>query len=114
MVGGRATWSGSCRDQAATDHAAHRRSPPPRAWADKKPEAADRLGRSREVVTTLAEQHDLPTENLISPALVRNLAWEPPQDVTIESVTAVLSEQGARSWQIGLIGEALTDALSPK
>lgn len=87
--------------------------PPPRAWADKNPVAAERLGRSREVVVTVAEANDLPTENLISPQLVRNLAWEPPTDVSIESVSAALREHGARAWQIGLVAEPLTGALLP-
>jgi ribonuclease D len=86
--------------------------PPPRAWADKNPAAAGRLSRSREVVVTLAEEHDLPTENLIGPQLVRNLAWEPPEPVTIEAVSGALAAQGARPWQIGLIAEPLTDALA--
>lgn len=87
--------------------------PPPRAWADKNPQAAGRLERSREVVTALAEQHDLPTENLIGPQLVRNLAWEPPEEITVDTVTAALAGQGARAWQIGLIVEPLTEALHP-
>lgn len=87
--------------------------PPPRAWADKNPPAADRLGRCREVVTALAEQHDLPTENLISPQLVRNLAWEPPADPGVEAVAEVLRQQGARAWQVGLVAEQLTAALAP-
>lgn len=87
--------------------------PPPRAWADKNPEAADRLARSREVVVAIADKHDLPTENLISPQLVRNLAWEPPQEITTETVTEALAGQGARAWQIGLIVEPLTAALLP-
>lgn len=87
--------------------------PPPRAWADKNPVAADRLGRSREVIAQIAETHNLPTENLISPALVRNLAWEPPAETTVESVSTVLRQQGARGWQIGLIAEPLTEALAP-
>lgn len=86
--------------------------PPPRAWADKNPAAADRLGRAREVVASLAEQHDLPTENLVSPQLVRNLAWEPPAEVTVETVAAELRADGAREWQIGLIAEQLTTALA--
>jgi ribonuclease D len=86
--------------------------PPPRAWADKNPAAADRLGRAREVVTSLAEQHDLPTENLVSPQLVRNLAWEPPADVSVETVAAELRAAGAREWQIGLIAEQLATALA--
>ena len=85
--------------------------PPPRAWADKNPPAAVRLGRSREVVVALAEQHDLPTENLISPQLVRNLAWEPPADINVETVSTALTSDGARAWQVGLIVEPLTAAL---
>ena len=85
--------------------------PPPRAWADKNPEAADRLARSREVIIELAEKHDLPTENLISPQLVRNLAWEPPTPITVDTVTEALTADGARAWQIGLIIDPLTAAL---
>ena len=85
--------------------------PPPRAWADKNPAAALRLGHTREVVSSLAEQHNLPPENLISPQLVRNLAWEPPEDLGVRTVSDVLSSQGARRWQIGLIAEPLTEAL---
>jgi ribonuclease D len=88
--------------------------PPPRAWADKNPEAADRLTRSREVVVELAEKNDLPTENLISPQLVRNLAWEPPTPITVDTVTEVLAADGARAWQIGLIIDPLTVALHPE
>lgn len=86
--------------------------PPPRAWADKNPVAAERLGRSRDVVTTLAETHNLPTENLISPQLVRNLAWEPPGDLTVQDVSTALRQQGARDWQIQLVAEPLTGALA--
>ena len=52
--------------------------PPPRAWSEKNPEAAKRLARCRSVIIALSEAHDLPAENLITPQLVRNLAWEPP------------------------------------
>jgi ribonuclease D len=86
--------------------------PPPRAWADKNPVAAERLGRCREVVTSLAETHDLPSENLISPQLVRNLAWEPPADVSAETVSQALRRQGARQWQVDLVLDGLVEALA--
>ncbi|WP_200938221.1 HRDC domain-containing protein [Aeromicrobium sp. Root472D3] len=86
--------------------------PPPRAWADKNPIAAERLGRCRDVVQAVADQHDLPTENLVSPQLVRNLAWEPPADVSSETVAATLRLQGAREWQIGLLADQLAEALT--
>ncbi len=85
--------------------------PPPRAWADKNPPAAVRLGRTREVITALADKHNLPPENLISPQFVRNLAWQPPEDLTVQTVSESLATQGARQWQIGLTAQLLTDAL---
>lgn len=85
--------------------------PPPRAWAEKFPEAADRLGRSREVIAELAEKHDLPAENLLGPALVRGLAWDPPDPISSASVGVVLAGGGARPWQIELTATTLATAL---
>ena len=87
--------------------------PPPRVWADKNPAAAERLTRSRTVVTDLAEEHNLPAENLINPGLVRQLAWEPPASITEGSVVDTLEDLGARRWQVGLIAAPLTEALNP-
>jgi len=86
--------------------------PPPRAWADKFPQAAGRLGRSREAVTALAVELDVPAENLLSPQLVRALAWEPPDPASAESVGDVLAAGGARQWQIEITAEPLASALS--
>ena len=85
--------------------------PPPRAWGEKHPEAAERLARAREVVTRLARENDLPAENLISPGLVRALAWEPPSPLGTPTVGDALAEAGARPWQVGLVVEPLTAAL---
>lgn len=87
--------------------------PPPRSWPDKSPEAAERLARSREVVTGLAEEHNVPAENLISPGFVRQLAWEPPAQITEGSVVDALEDLGARRWQVGLIAAPLAEALQP-
>jgi ribonuclease D len=59
----------------------------------------------------LAEQHDLPQENLLSPDAVRRLAWDPPDRVTPETVAAALTASGARPWQVGLTARALAEAL---
>ncbi|MCL3836842.1 ribonuclease D [Aeromicrobium duanguangcaii] len=85
--------------------------PPPRAWADKDPVAAARLARVREVVTQIAEQNNLPAENLISPGVVRALAWQPPQDRDEDTVAAELRERGCRNWQIQLVGGPIAAAL---
>jgi ribonuclease D len=86
--------------------------PPPRAWAEKFPEAAARLGRCRDAITALSQEHDVPAENLLAPQLVRGLAWEPPDDVSAASIGRVLVDGGARPWQIELTAEPLTTALS--
>lgn len=86
--------------------------PPPRVWAEKNPAAATRLANSRSVVTALAEEHNLPAENLINPGLVRQIAWEPPAVITEGSVVDALEDLGARRWQVGLIAAPLTDALT--
>ncbi|MEW2493559.1 ribonuclease D [Streptomyces nodosus] len=88
--------------------------PPPRAWADKDPSAAARLSAARAAVSELAEQLNMPQENLISPDTVRRVCWEPPQPVDPESVAAALAGYGARPWQIEQVTPVLTLALTTK
>jgi ribonuclease D len=85
--------------------------PPPRTWTDKNPEAADRLGRCREVVAKLAAEHNVPSENLISPAVVRALAWAPPEPVTASTTADAMAAAGARPWQVELTAAHLAGAL---
>ncbi|MCH0561686.1 MULTISPECIES: ribonuclease D [unclassified Streptomyces] len=86
--------------------------PPPRAWADKDPAAAQRLSAARAGVTALAERLNLPQENLVTPDTVRRVCWEPPKAVDAESVRAALTGYGARPWQIELVTPVLVGALS--
>jgi ribonuclease D len=86
--------------------------PPARAWADRDPDAAARLSATRSAVSEIAEQHRLPTENLLSPDTIRRLAWAPPADADLTVVSTFLREHGAREWQIGLTAQALTDAIA--
>ena len=88
--------------------------PPPRAWADKDPAAAARLSAARAAVTALADELNLPQENLITPDTVRRLCWSPPADATPEEVAAVLAGLGARPWQIQLTTPLLTKALTAR
>ena len=87
--------------------------PPARSWADRDPVAAARLAASRAVVLEIAERHDLPAENLIAPDLIRRLAWEPPTELSPETVSERLTQGGARAWQVGLIATPVADALAP-
>lgn len=85
--------------------------PPQRSWPDKNPEAAARLTVCRHAVTTIAETHDLPAENLLTPSTVRALAWEPPAEHTPAAVRTFLLAAGARAWQIDLTADALAVGL---
>ncbi|MCB5178004.1 ribonuclease D [Streptomyces antimicrobicus] len=86
--------------------------PPPRSWADKDPAAAARLAAARAAVTALAEELNLPQENLITPDTVRRLCWEPPSPVSAASVAEALTGYGARPWQVELATPALLTALA--
>src|SRR3954449_13232096 len=52
--------------------------PPANRWPDRDPVAAERLSRTRAAVSAVANEHGLPVENLLTPELVRRLAWTPP------------------------------------
>jgi ribonuclease D len=86
--------------------------PPPRSWADKDPQAAARLSAARAAVSALAEQLNMPQENLITPDTVRRVCWEPPQDPSVENVSAALAGLGARPWQVEQVAPLLTRAVS--
>jgi ribonuclease D len=92
--------------------------PPPRAWAQRDPAAAGRLGRTRNALAARAEALSLPVENLVTPELVRRLAWQPPtavldpDDATARTaVAAFLAEGGARPWQVEQVAPLIADAL---
>lgn len=82
--------------------------PSHRGWAQRHPEAADRLVELRAVVTAEAERQHMPPENLIAPALVRELAWAPPNDPSPEGVANRLADLGARPWQLALVAPILS------
>lgn len=86
--------------------------PPPRAWADKDPVAAARLSAARAAVSALAEQLNMPQENLITPDTVRRVCWEPPKVVDAGSVGEALAGHGARAWQVEQVTPVLVAALS--
>ncbi|MFV6032154.1 HRDC domain-containing protein [Streptomyces sp. NPDC056264] len=86
--------------------------PPPRAWADKDPVAAARLSAARAAVSALAEELNLPQENLITPDTVRRVCWEPPTPGDATGVAAALAGHGARPWQVELVTPLLVKALT--
>jgi ribonuclease D len=85
--------------------------PPTNRWADRDPDAAARLAAARAVIGELSERHVLPVENLLTPDLVRRLAWQPPDEPGGVAVAAALVAGGARRWQVDLAAEPLAAAL---
>ncbi len=85
--------------------------PPARSWADRDPAAAERLTVARAAVAAIADEHDLPTENLLAPDIVRRLTWSPPDEPGIDTVRAFLRSHGARAWQVELTAGPLARAL---
>ncbi|MCF2526263.1 HRDC domain-containing protein [Yinghuangia soli] len=88
----------------------HEGPPPARAWGDKDPAAAERLTAAKTAVAAIADEHGLPTENLLAPDAVRRLSWTPPSAPSADAVAAALRAQGAREWQIRLTAPALSGA----
>lgn len=84
--------------------------PPPRIWSEKDPEAAARLQTARPRITQRAEALGMPVENLLTPDYLRRIAWRPPADVTLDSVSTALAELGARPWQIEQVAAVITVA----
>ena len=83
--------------------------PAPNRWAERDPVAARRLTRVRAALATLAEEHQVPVENLAPPDAVRRVTWTPPGDDP-ESVAEALLALGARPWQAALVGPVLAAA----
>ncbi|GAA5151633.1 ribonuclease D [Microbacterium pseudoresistens] len=84
--------------------------PPPRAWADRNPEADARLKAAKPLVEARAEELGMPTENLLTPDMLRRTAWQPPAEITPESVGDALTALGARAWQIDETAQLIADA----
>lgn len=91
--------------------------PPPVRWSKRKPEAAARLEAARAGLTALSERVTVPTENLLSPELVRRLCWDwrdpAVPDGAAPLIEALLRDGGARQWQRDLTVPVLTTALTP-
>lgn len=88
--------------------------PPPARWSRRKPEAAARLEAARAALGEVSQRVQVPTENLVSPDLVRRLCWdwEGAPD-PLEAVDEFLRAGEARPWQRELVDPALARALQP-
>jgi ribonuclease D len=84
--------------------------PPPRVWSEKNPDADRRLKRARAGVTEVSERMNIPMENLLTPELLRRVAWTPPEPVDAETVADALRAVGARRWQVDATAQVIAAA----
>lgn len=92
--------------------------PPAVRWSRRKPEAAVRLETARTGLTEVSQRVSVPTENLLTPDVVRRLIWDwQPGDDVEHRVDAFLAEAGARPWQreltVPVLAAALTEPVTP-
>ncbi len=81
-----------------------------RNWATKYPEADKRLRLARTAVSLIAEEKALPIENLLTPDLLRQICFSPPEDLSEVAVSRNLLDLGARNWQVKLVASVIADA----
>jgi len=86
--------------------------PTPRNWKERHPDAYARFVCTREEILTVAASLDIPVENVLAPDTVRRLCWEPPTDVSTESIRTVLNEFGAREWQIDACASTIAECFA--
>lgn len=85
-------------------------TPPVRAWADRKPDADRRIKAARSALAEVSERLSIPVENLLTPELLRQVAWEPPETLSEELIREKLESGGARPWQCDATVPAITAA----
>jgi ribonuclease D len=91
--------------------------PPPARWGRRKPDAAARLDAARTALAEVSQRVGVPTENLVSPDLVRRLCWDwtGPQEGTADPVSSIdeyLRAGQARAWQRELVVPGLAAAVT--
>jgi ribonuclease D len=86
--------------------------PAPARWARRRPEAAERLDAARSALRDLSEKVSVPTENLVTPDLIRRLCWDwEATDDVAGAIDEFLAAGQARNWQRELTVPVLTAAL---
>jgi len=83
-----------------------------RNWPQKFPDAHARLLASKELMASISEEQSIPMENILSPDVLRQLCFEPPQPLDIESISSALQIRKVRKWQIELVVSGLVETLS--
>ncbi len=63
-------------------------------------------------MTDRATELNIPVENVLTPELLRRLAWSPPEPAELDAVRDALTRMGARPWQVDAVAEPITAAFA--
>ncbi|WP_425411255.1 HRDC domain-containing protein [Nesterenkonia alba] len=85
--------------------------PAPRTWKDRNPEAFRRFRTARARLARHAETLNMMPETLLTPAVLKQLCWSPPQSIDLDTVSTALEELGARPWQVEQTAAIITVAM---
>lgn len=82
----------------------HTGIPNHRIWSNKWPLAAERLKLAREFMAKVADDLQMPVENVLTPDYLRQVCFS-FDEIGAEALTTYLRELGAREWQIQVVCE---------
>lgn len=91
--------------------------PAKRTWQTEYPESWEQFSQTRELIDELSRELQVPTENLLRPAILRSLVWESTEGDQVRStgdLLALLQEHEARPWQVELLAPLLNEVLFPR
>ncbi|WP_238397923.1 HRDC domain-containing protein [Rothia amarae] len=77
--------------------------PPIKAWEHKRPVSHALIQAAKETLNDLSDDINIPHDNILQPDTLRRLCWEPPQEISEDSLAYELRSLGARNWQINLV-----------
>lgn len=83
--------------------------PPIKIWRERFPEKFIPLSHARFQMSLMAEELELPVENLLTPEHLRQICWLLPEP---GEVAGLLTQMGARQWQVDIAAPILMDALT--
>ena len=83
-----------------------------RNWINKFPEADRRLKYAKASLVELSEKKLVPLENLLTPELLRQVSFTPPETLAVQALSEKLIQLGARPWQIELTAGLIVEAFN--
>lgn len=83
-----------------------------RNWITKFPEADRRLKFAKAALIEISEKNAVPLENLLTPEILRQVSFSPPEPLGQELLASKLAELGARNWQVEQTAKAIEEAFT--